>query len=268
MDIDEIHSAVRATIAAIAPESDPQSIRPDRPLRQQIELDSMDWLNLMAGLHDRLRVDIPACDQGRLTTLDALVRYLASKLAQPAAPAPQDAPVELPRVHCLADGTEVTVRAIRADDAPLEADFVRRLSDDARYQRFMTTLHELPAAKLKYLTDVDSIHHVAVVATVHGQGREVLLGVARYIVDPAGTGCEFAVAVDDAWQGSGVAGILMHVLIGTARARGLARMEGIVLASNHKMLQFARQLGFSLQHDAEDRETVRVLRSLGPGTAG
>jgi GNAT superfamily N-acetyltransferase/acyl carrier protein len=265
MDIDEILSAVRATVAAIAPESDLPSIRPDRPLRQQIELDSMDWLNLMAGLHERLQVDIPPAEQGRLTTLDALVAYLAPRLAQSPAQALRataDAPLELPRVHRLADGTEVTVRAIRAQDAPLEADFVRRLSDDSRYQRFMTTLRELPEAKLKYLTDVDGVHHVALVATAQRHGQEILLGVARYIVDPAGTGCEFAVALDDAWQGSGVAGILMHTLIGMARAQGLTRMEAIVLATNRRMLQFARQLGFTLRHDPGDRETVRAVRSL------
>lgn len=271
MDIDQIRGAVQATVAAIAPESDLPSIRPDRPLRQQIELDSMDWLNLMAGLHERLRVDIPPADQGRLTTIDALVAYLAARLAQPPAQALRataDTPLELPRVHGLADGTAVTVRAIRAQDAPLEADFVRRLSDDSRYQRFMTTLHELPDAKLKYLTDVDSVHHVALVATVQRQGLEVLVGVARYIVDPSGTGCEFAVALDDDWQGSGVAGILMHTLIGKARAQGLRRMEGIVLATNRRMLQFARQLGFSLQHDPEDRETIRVVRSLARNETG
>jgi L-amino acid N-acyltransferase YncA len=66
----------------------------------------------------------------------------------------------------------------------------------------------------------------------------------------------------DAWQGSGLAGFLMGALIDTARAHGLDRMEGTVLATNLKMLKFARQLGFSLQADTEDRETFRVARTL------
>jgi RimJ/RimL family protein N-acetyltransferase len=86
--------------------------------------------------------------------------------------------------------------------------------------------------------------------------------VARYVVDASGAACEFAIAIDDAWQGSGLAGFLMRALIDTARAHGLARMEGIVLATNFKMLKFARQLGFSLQADAEDRETIRIARTL------
>jgi len=88
------------------------------------------------------------------------------------------------------------------------------------------------------------------------------VGVVRYIVDPAGTGCEFAIAVDDAWHGSGLAGILMHDLIDIARARGLATMEGIVLATNAAMLRFTRQLGFRQQRDPEDPDTVHVVRRL------
>ncbi len=144
----------------------------------------------------------------------------------------------------------------------MEADFVRHLSGETRYKRFMLTLRELSHAKLKYLTDVDQSRHVALVATVERAGKEVEVGVVRYIVDPAGTGCEFAIAVDDAWQGSGLAGILMHALIDIARSRGLATMEGIVLRSNNRMLRFARQLGFQVQPDPDDRQTMRVLRAL------
>jgi acetyltransferase len=116
--------------------------------------------------------------------------------------------------------------------------------------------------RLKDLTDVDQVRHVALAATVERDGKEALVGVARYVVDASGTGCEFAIAVDDAWQGSGLAGILMHALIDIARARGLATMEGSVLATNRRMLKFTRQLGFVPQDDPEDRDTVRVVRSL------
>ena len=54
MEEDVIRRAVQATIESIAPEVDMQRVRPDRPLREQIDLDSMDWLNVIADLHDRL----------------------------------------------------------------------------------------------------------------------------------------------------------------------------------------------------------------------
>ncbi len=54
----------------------------------------------------------------------------------------------------------------------------------------------------------------------------------------------------------------MRMLIDVARRRGLATMEGIVLATNRRMLGLARQLGFRVVPDADDRDTVRVVRSL------
>jgi acetyltransferase len=193
--------------------------------------------------------------------LATLARQLAQPPAAPA-PAPPGAAAVATRAHRLADGTAITVRPIRADDAPLEADLVRRLSDESRYKRFMGSMRELPASKLRYLTEVDNVHHVALVAAVEREGHEVLLGAARYVVEPGDTTCEFAVAVDDAWQGSGVAGVLMHALMDIARSRGLARMDGIVLATNRRMLKFARQLGFSVQRDPDDARTMLATRTL------
>jgi acetyltransferase len=257
----EIRKAVLDTIASIAPETDLQQIRPDQPLRRQVDLDSMDWLNVIAGLHERLSIAIAESDLGRLTTLDSIVTYFVARLAQPPA-ARSAAAGELPHTRHVVDGTAVTVRPIRPDDLPLEADFVRHLSSETRYKRFLVTVSELSDRKLHYFTEVDQVSHVALAATVERDGREAIIGVARYIVDPSGRGCEFAIAVDDAWQGSGLAGILMHTLGDLARARGLTAMEGTVLATNTRMLKFTRQLGFTQQRDAEDRETVRVVRRL------
>lgn len=172
-------------------------------------------------------------------------------------------PQELVRIRHLFDGTEVTIRPIRAEDAAMELAFVNHLSEESRYARFMEYMRELPKSKLKYLTDVDYEHHLALVATVREGGAEVEIGVARYVVDPEDkTSCEFAIAVDDDRQGSGVAGILMAALMDAARARGLRTMEGFVLSSNHRMLKFARQLGFTVHRELGDAGTMRVVRAL------
>jgi acetyltransferase len=263
--VEEIRKAVQATIESIAPDADPARIRPDQPLREQIHLDSMDWLNVVVDLHARLGIEIPESDYGELATLDSMVAYVASRKAKrPGKPRRSRAAAagQLPSTTHRVNGTPVTVRPMRPDDASIEADFVRHLSSETRYKRFMLTLSELSPAKLKYLTDVDQDRHVALVAAVDSDGKQALVGVARYIVDTAGTGCEFAIAIDDAWQGCGLAGILMHALIDIARTRGLATMEGIVLATNNRMLRFTRQLGFRQEPDPEDRTTVRVVRAL------
>jgi len=180
VDVEEIRKAVQATIETIAPGTDVQRIRPDRPLREQIALDSMDWLNVVVDLHERLSIEIPESDYGRLATLDSMVAYLEARWAehQGGHPCPESAAAApLPCATHLINGIPVAVRPMRAEDSPLEADFVQHLSRDSRYERFMLTLNELSQAKLKYLTDVDQVHHVALVATADRGGQQVLVGV-------------------------------------------------------------------------------------------
>ncbi len=81
MDENELRAAVIATLKAIAPEVAEGDLRADRPLRSQVDLDSMDWLNFLIGLHERLQVDIPEADYARLVTLGDVLDYLARKLA-------------------------------------------------------------------------------------------------------------------------------------------------------------------------------------------
>ncbi len=173
-----------------------------------------------------------------------------------------DYPVELVRTRYLFDGSPVTIRPIRREDAPMEQEFVKHLSPDSRYKRFMSTLKELAPGKLKYLTDIDYVRHLALVAVVQQNGQDLEIGVARYVANPSDNSCEFAIAIDDAWQGSGVAGILMLTLIDAAKARGMKRMEGFILASNDKMLKFARQLAFALHRDPDDPGMFHAVRSL------
>ena len=173
-----------------------------------------------------------------------------------------DYPAELVRNRFLFDGSPVTIRPIRADDKPMEQDFVQHLSADSRYKRFMSTLKELPPGKLKYLTEIDYVRHLALVAIIQRDGQDVEIGVARYVAGPSGDECEFAIAIDDEWQGSGVAGILMLSLIDAAKARGMKTMEAFILSSNDKMIKFARQLGFEVRRDADDPGMMHAVRTL------
>jgi acetyltransferase len=263
MDIERegLRRRVLDAIHAIAPEVDIARLASDTPLRDAIDLDSMDWLNIVAGIEQRLDFDIPPRDLGRLSTVDAIVDYVASARPGPGVARPTALPAALPCRTYVVQGLPVMVRPMCPEDMPLEEEFVQRLSRESRYMRFMVTLNELPSPKLRALTHVDQTRHVALVAVVLVDKAPALAGVARYIVDGAG-GCEFALALDDAWQHSGLAGILMHLLIEVARSRGLARMEGLVLRANDRMLKLGRQLGFQRESDPDDRDTVRLVRAL------
>jgi acyl carrier protein len=80
MNASEILPVVIATIRTIAPEVEASELRADRPLRTQVDLDSMDWLNVLVGLHQRFGVDIPEADYARLVSLQDIVDYLAARL--------------------------------------------------------------------------------------------------------------------------------------------------------------------------------------------
>ncbi|MDO9402292.1 MAG: acyl carrier protein [Polaromonas sp.] len=71
---------VLGILRSIAPEVEPDGIAPARPLRHQVDLDSMDWLNFLVGLHERFGVNIPEADYAQLVTLDNVLDYLLARL--------------------------------------------------------------------------------------------------------------------------------------------------------------------------------------------
>ncbi|HEU4845090.1 MAG TPA: phosphopantetheine-binding protein [Burkholderiaceae bacterium] len=81
MEREQLMAAVIATLQTIAPEVRAADLVPGEPLRSQVDLDSMDWLNFLIGLHTALQVDIPESDYGRLRTLDDLLAYLGARVA-------------------------------------------------------------------------------------------------------------------------------------------------------------------------------------------
>ncbi len=76
----EIRAVVLATLLSIAPEVEADALRDERPLRNQVDLDSMDWLNFLLGLHEKLHVEIPEADYMKLVTLDDVVSYLQARV--------------------------------------------------------------------------------------------------------------------------------------------------------------------------------------------
>ncbi len=80
MEDQDIRAVILTTLQAIAPEVAPEELDPARPLRDQVDLDSMDFLNFVIGLHKKLNVDIPEADYARLSSVDAIVAYLQTRL--------------------------------------------------------------------------------------------------------------------------------------------------------------------------------------------
>jgi acyl carrier protein len=83
VNANDLRAPVFVELKAIAPELEEGDIDPGKPLRDQVDLDSMDWLNFLIAVHQRFGVDIPESDYAALTTLDAICDYVAARRQAP-----------------------------------------------------------------------------------------------------------------------------------------------------------------------------------------
>jgi GNAT superfamily N-acetyltransferase len=143
----------------------------------------------------------------------------------------------------LRDGTDIVLRTIRPDDKEqLRAGF-ERLSERSRYLRFHGVKTELSDAELKYLTEVDGVHHVAIVALREIDGGEEGLGVARLVELAAEPGvAEAAITVLDEHQGKGIGKLLFQRLVAAGAERGITRVRCMVLGSNQALLDLLKTI--------------------------
>ena len=171
-------------------------------------------------------------------------------------------PFDLVDLWHARNGERVLLRPVHPQDLELVQAFVRELSPESRYNRFHGAIKELTAGMARWATHVDHDRHIALIAVVYRDGREIEIGAARYVVGADGETAEFSVAVADAWQGQGLGARLLARLIEIAAQRGLRWIEGDVLASNRGMLALARRLGFDYRKPHRDARLVKVSRRL------
>jgi acyl carrier protein len=81
MTRDDITAVLIDELGLIAPETDPNRLDPNAELREELDIDSIDFLNLVTALTERLAIDIPEVDYPNLTTFNDAVEYLAQRLA-------------------------------------------------------------------------------------------------------------------------------------------------------------------------------------------
>lgn len=81
MTRDELRQAVLGVLNEIAPEADLGRLNPDRPIRDQLDIDSIDFMRLLIGVNEKLHVDVPEADYPRVASLNGLLQYLGDRLA-------------------------------------------------------------------------------------------------------------------------------------------------------------------------------------------
>jgi RimJ/RimL family protein N-acetyltransferase len=159
----------------------------------------------------------------------------------------------------LRDGRAVHIRAMRpADEAEILQAF-DRLSQDARYMRFMRTVREVNVERLRKTLASFPACGLGIVATVPATDGIDVVGSAIFVIGSDPATCEFAITIAAGYGGAGLGRTLLTALIDAARQRGLKEMEGFVLAANKPMLGLAARLGFRVSIDPDDR-SIRLCR--------
>lgn len=166
----------------------------------------------------------------------------------------------------LANGREVLIRPIRAEDAePLRAGFTLLQPDEVR-QRFGHALNELSAEQAERFTRIDPRTQFALVACEPLPPGEALIGaVARIAIDDDGRDAEFAILVSRYIAGMGLGRYLMTRLVKWSRGKKVQRVYGDVLENNQPMLSLTQSLGF--KRESQRDGLVRVVLDLKPDRA-
>jgi RimJ/RimL family protein N-acetyltransferase len=160
----------------------------------------------------------------------------------------------------LRDGRSVTIRVVSPNDKGRLADAIREVSHESFYRRTFATKRDLSDQELKQLAEVDFERVVALVAVMHDNEGEKIVGGGRYVRSEspgAASTAEVAFLVDDAYQSLGIGSRIFRNLVAIARAAGITQFEAEVLPSNEAMLRLFMRSGLPLIK-TPSRESIHV----------
>jgi GNAT superfamily N-acetyltransferase len=159
-------------------------------------------------------------------------------------------------------GRAVTVRFVEPGDAEALQAYFRALSVRSRYNRFLGAMSELPQNELVHFIHAGEDDRFSVIAVMTIDGRDTIVGEARYGFEPDAAGFEFGLSIDDRWQGEGIGSALLNNLKCRAAALGAERLFGDTLRSNDAMIGLARKSGFVFTNSPGDWKLVRFEKHI------
>jgi GNAT superfamily N-acetyltransferase len=164
----------------------------------------------------------------------------------------------------LRDGRTLTIRFVGAEEGEALQRYFRNLSVGSRHSRFLGAMSELPPSELGHFLHVGEDNRFSVLATTMTDGRETIVGEARYGFDAESGRFEFGISVDDLWHGQGIGAALIGNLECRAAALGAHRMFGDTLRSNEAMISLARKTGYAFMRHPDDWKLVRFEKEIVP----
>src|ERR1019366_4777062 len=234
---------------------------------QALELLIVRFSQLVAE-HPRIKeIDINPLlvSSAQIRALDAriVLHDGAVKDAQLPRPSMRPYPFHYVRSETLKDGTPVTIRPIRAEDESLMVRFHHMLSEDTVYNRYFAFLkleQRIAHERLARLCFIDYDREMALVAehTDVRTGEREIIGVGRLVKQRGVNSGEFAILVDDRWQGRGLGSMLLGLVVRVGREEHLSTVTGEILPDNVAMRSVARRVGFKL-HLASGEGVIRAV---------
>ncbi|HQC71091.1 MAG TPA: GNAT family N-acetyltransferase [Candidatus Competibacteraceae bacterium] len=172
-------------------------------------------------------------------------------------------PRELEECLTLPDGSLLTIRPVRPEDAPAFISGFDRLSPWEVRMRFMHARKALSPSEAARLTQIDYDRDMALVALRQRPGQHAEgCGVARLVRDADGERAEFAIILLHEATGMGLSSLLLRRLIHYARSQNLGELFGEILRENRPMLELCRAMGFQLRRCAEDSGVIIATLAL------
>ena len=167
----------------------------------------------------------------------------------------------------LRNGLEVTIRAIKPDDKELIVAAFRELDEATVYMRFFELKKEITDRELKWATEIDYVHNIALVGCIRENEGERIIGIGRYVAADELTppsSAEVAFIVEKGYQGLGLASALLRHLMLIGQMQGISRFEAEVLPSNKAMLRVFGRAGLPMIR-TESGDSVHITIFLNKG---
>jgi GNAT superfamily N-acetyltransferase len=171
--------------------------------------------------------------------------------------APGVYPEELEVHRTTKTGLPMLLRPVKLSDEHLLKDFFYALSNDSMYRRFISTRTDMHHERLQPFVVIDYTKEMVILAVIQQDEKELIVGMAQYLIDETRHTAEVAFVVRDDYQGKGIGASLLAYVTYLAKKKGLLGFTAAVLMENQQMLQLFEKMGFNI-----DKRSVGGLYEL------
>lgn len=161
-------------------------------------------------------------------------------------------------LHRLPDGRPLVIRPIAADDKERLQHGLSRLSAETVRRRFLAVKPRFSSTELRYLTEVDGVDHIALVAALPESGDLVAVARAVRLPDDPEV-AEWAIVVADPFQGLGLGKRMMTLLVEEARKVGIRRFSATIAGENRAVGRLLHHISDRFEHDVVERGVRHVI---------